>query len=378
MKSPVLTRRFWVSTGAVAAVTLLTQAALPQHAAATGDHHSGPATLPSSPFVTGPPEPGDKGPDDITRLAVDDFDHGRSVVWTAFQNGVPTDGAGGGHSTVAGYDRKTGALIEAIHVTGKVDGLTADPMLHRLIATVNEDNNSALNVIDVVTETVTRYTYSPSPAVSMAGGTDSIAIWNGHIVVAHSNPFDATQATDFEVTLDKATHTAKLKPLFFDDSTAIDAVTHKATTLALTDPDTNSVIPDEAPSFANQLATIGQADGQIVFARHRDDDAGSHFALTVLNLTDNKPGNTPPTDGLAVATADSGTLYVVDATAGTISKLDTTGWPAGTVFIGEPSDNGNPIVGTLNLKTGVITPLGNTFASPKGLLFVPHDEEGDD
>jgi hypothetical protein len=38
---------------------------------------------------------------------------------------------------------------------------------------------------------------------------------------------------------------------------------------------------------------------------------------------------------------------------------------------GEPSDNGNPLIGTLNLFTGQITPLGNTFVSPKGLLFVP-------
>ena len=47
------------------------------------------------------------------------------------------------------------------------------------------------------------------------------------------------------------------------------------------------------------------------------------------------------------------------------------GPPARTVFVGEPNDNGNPLVGTLNLSTGQVTPLGNTFASPKGLLFLP-------
>jgi hypothetical protein len=91
----------------------------------------------------------------------------------------------------------------------------------------------------------------------------------------------------------------------------------------------------------------------------------------VLALTDNKPGNVPPIDGLAVATSDRGTLYVVDAATGTIQALDTSGWRAGTVFVGEPSDNGNPIIGTLNLSTGAIAPLGNSFQSPKGVLFVP-------
>ena len=83
------------------------------------------------------------------------------------------------------------------------------------------------------------------------------------------------------------------------------------------------------------------------------------------------PGNVPPIDGMAVATAGRGTLYVVDNKAGTILALDTSGLPAGTVFVGEPNDNGNPLVGALNLSTGRITPLGNTFASPKGLLFLP-------
>jgi hypothetical protein len=60
-----------------------------------------------------------------------------------------------------------------------------------------------------------------------------------------------------------------------------------------------------------------------------------------------------------------------------IQALDTSGWRAGTVFVGEPNDNGNPIIGTLNLSTGVITPLGKSFRSPKGMLFVPVGEIGD-
>ncbi|HZY70153.1 MAG TPA: hypothetical protein VFF67_04140, partial [Thermoplasmata archaeon] len=66
-----------------------------------------------------------------------------------------------------------------------------------------------------------------------------------------------------------------------------------------------------------------------------------------------------------------GWLFVVDNKAGTIVKLNVTGCTAGTVFLGEPSDNGNPLVGTLNLGTGKITPFTNKFVSPKGLLFVP-------
>lgn len=323
-------------------------------------------------LVSSPP-PGSKGPDDITAMAGEGDHGGHAVIWTAYQNGIGPDGSpAGAQSTVAGYDAHSGRLVTTISVTGKVDGLTADPRRDRLIATVNEDRNSALDVIDVATATVTTYAYSPSPETSDNGGTDSIAVWGDGMFLAHSNPNDTTQPAMYAVALDGASHTAALTPLYFCDSSATDAVTGAAVTLALTDPDTNLVMPADSPRFAGQLALISQGDGQMVFA-----SGDTSPALSVLNLAD-KPTTAfpsgehlPPIDGLAVATADHGTLYAVDAAAGTITALDTKGWKAGTVFVGEPSDTGNPLVGTLDLSTGTITPLPLTFSSPKGLLFLP-------
>jgi hypothetical protein len=350
-------------------------ASLGAGAGAEPTDHAGPATLPMLPFASKAPT-GATGPDDLTRLAVEGLDGGQPLIWTAFQNGIGPDGApAGAQSTVAGFDPSTGALVTTIAVTGKVDGLTADPERGELIATVNEDRNSAFNLIDPATATVTTYAYSPDPATGTTpnGGTDSIAVRDGRIFVTHSNPDDFTQATEYEVTLVNSTHTAKLRSVFFDDSVATDAVSGQPTTLALTDPDTNYVMPDASPRFAGQLATVSQGDGQIIF--------GSKIGkLQVLNLSDPPGLNTPPiVDGLAVATSGAGTLYVVDAKAGVIEALDTSGWPAGTVFVTEPSDNGHPLFGTLDLSTGVITALGNTFQSPKELLFVPaHESERGD
>ena len=341
-------------------------------AAATGQARPATlVTLPATTFVAAPP-PGAKGPDDITSLAVPGVDGGRLVIWTAYQNGINADGTPGTPggptaSTVAGYDAKTGALVATIAVTGKVDGLTAYSAKGRLIATVNEDLNSAFNLIDPASGAVTTYQYSPSPAVSGNGGTDSIAVRGSQILVAHSNPNDTTQPTNYRVRLDNSTHTAFLTPVFANNATATDAVTGQPVTLALTDPDTNGFMPGQSPRFQAQLVTISQGDGQMIFAQ----GLGNRPRLTVLNLSDNVPGNAPPIDGMAVATSGRGTLYVVDNKAGTITALDTRGLPAGTVFVGEANDNGNPLVGTLNLFTGQITPFGNTFANPKGLLFLP-------
>ena len=361
---------------AVASLGLLTlPAASAAGSAAHAASHS--VALPGTTFVPAPPT-GAKGPDDITRLAVDGLDSGRGLIWTAYQNGINPDGTPGTpggptQSTVAGYDPITGSLVRTIDVTGKVDGLTGDPDMGKLIATVNEDSHSALNLIDPETGSVTTYTYHPDPAVSGNGGTDSIAVQNDRIFLAHSNPNDSTQATEYEIHLHPATRTAQLTPVFFDNSGATNAVTGAPVRLGLTDPDTNFLMPRSGERFAGDLATISQADGQIVFASHLRGTAH----LKVLYLTDNQTGNVPPIDGFAVATSERGTLYVVDAKAGTIQALDTSGWGKGTVFVGEPSDNGNPLIGVLNLHTGVITSLGNHFGSPKGLLFVPaHHSEG--
>jgi hypothetical protein len=349
-------------------------AILPSVAASSSSSGSGgPSTLPGTTLVSSPPT-GAKGPDDIAVMAVRGLDGGKALVWTAFQNGINPDGTPGTpggptQSTVAGYDPSTGALVRVIQVTGKVDGLTAFPKMGALIATVNEDDHSAFNLVFPAIGAVATFAYSPDPAVNGNGGTDSIALVGGSIYVAHSNPNDVTQPTDYLVSLQRSTSTltANLSPVFYDNSMATNALTGATVQLALTDPDTNFAMPKQSPMYAGDLATVSQADGEIVFASH----LGHSPQLTVLPLTDNKAGNVPPIDGLAVATSNSGTLYVVDAAAGTIQALDTTGWAAGTVFVGEPSDNGNPIIGTLNLSTGVITPLGNTFQSPKGLFFVP-------
>src|ERR1700722_10618295 len=114
--------------------------------AATGPAPTtGPSTLPSTNLVPGPPT-GASQPDDLTSLAVPGVDGGLPVLWTEFQNGVNPDGTPGPggvtNSTVAGFDASTGTLVKSFSVPGHVDGLTADPFLHQLIATTNEDANS--------------------------------------------------------------------------------------------------------------------------------------------------------------------------------------------------------------------------------------------
>ena len=331
----------------------------------------GSATLPSTLLVSGPPS-GASGPDDLTYLPPRDDHSGNGTLWTQYQNGVGPDGSpspsGATRSTIAGYDVGSGALLTTITVPGHVDGLTADPSAGELLATSNEDANSAFYVIHPWAGSIVRFNYTPSPQAGANGGTDSIALWQGGMYVSHSNPNDTTQATVFELQLDWYGHAARLHPVFWDDSVARFEPAGTSGHLALTDPDSNYVMPSSSPGFAGDLATISQGDGRLIFAGPHGHRAPG---LVQLNLTDNVSGNLPPIDGIAEATADAGTLYVVDAKAETITALSTNGWSQGTLFVGEPRDNGNPLVGTLSLSTGKISPLANPFESPKGMVFLP-------
>ena len=339
----------------------------------TANDPSSPRSLTGTTLVSAPPS-GLSGPDDLTWLSVPGIEGGQPLLWTEYQNGIQPNGEpsskGATTSNLVAYDPYTGTVIRNIAVKGHVDGLSADPALGKLLVTSNEDANSTFNVVDPLTSTVTTFQYSPDPIKSGNGGTDSVAVLNGHIYVAHSNPNDVTVPAMYEVNLDYTSLTAYILPVFYCNSTATNSFTGALTHLGLTDPDTNLVLPNATPRFGGQIAQVSQGDGQIIFV-----SISAPYApyLTVMNVTDNKHGIVPPIDGMAVATSNSGTLFVVDSKAGTIQALNTTGFAAGTMFIDEPSDNGNPLVGTLNLTTGVITPFNNQFQSPKGMLFVPNN-----
>jgi hypothetical protein len=69
------------------------------------------------------------------------------------------------------------------------------------------------------------------------------------------------------------------------------------------------------------LAQVSQADGQIVLVDHPD---RPDPALTRLNLANRgAPSSRPPVDDITVATADQGTLYVTDPTAGKVTASPT-------------------------------------------------------
>ncbi|MFI6684458.1 hypothetical protein [Streptomyces sp. NPDC050485] len=376
------------SLGVLSAVTALSAVAVPAamaNEAAPASKHDAPAGthLKLTLFAAAPT--GYKSPDDLTRLG--------DVLYVAYQNNAAADGTPAGSKTdIVGFDVKTGKALRHWVLPGRVDGLTADPRNHRLLATVNEDLNSSLYTITPTRTSgiVQHYNYSPSPAQTGSdgtnGGTDALSVGaNGTVYVAHSNPdtsLPGANNTAATYTLKLSGSTAKLTPLYGVNDTA--AVINPAkgapakAKLGLTDPDSNRWVPGRD---GGTLIQDAQADSKLVYVSDLD---AQHPTVRQLNLvnakTPSKGAATPQLDDIEPVSGD-GTLFVVDSAAGKIYKADTKGVRPGTLFASQPKPKdgdlpNDPALAVVDQRTGVVTHLdvNVTLQSPKGLLFVPGDQ----
>jgi hypothetical protein len=312
-------------------------------------------------------------PDDIATLG--------GNLYVGFQNGVGPQGepapSGNLDSTLVEFT-PAGHVIKQWDVTGKIDGLGADPAAKQVIATVNEDANSSLYTVSG--GTVTHYTYKPSKLPHL-GGTDAVSVYAGKILISASSPGTlgkppASAPAVYVVTLNTSAKTAAVAPFFAINATATGVNAPNAgkkVTLALTDPDSNEIVPSGSPSFGGDFMLNAQADQQLIFS----DSTGTN--LHVLKIS-------KPVDDTAFATSASGSLYTSDSNANAVDAI-TGSLKPGTAYTAiSPCNAANapPVVcpnppkwplnslGSINLKTGAVSAVTiSGVVAPKGMIFIP-------
>ena len=292
-------------------------------------------------------------PDDITRLG--------NNIYVAFQNGVGPMGepssSGATASTIQQYslDGTPGASWT---ITGKIDGMAADEAGQRLLVTTDEDANSSFHAVTPAAgaDAVKDYAYT---GMTHGGGTDTATIYQGKIFITASNPADSTGPAVYQATLSGST--AALTPVFADNATAAVANTGSTgtTTLALTDPDSATVVPAESPRFQSQFVLASQGDQQLIFADH----AGTpQQSLQVLNLNQQ-------VDDTAFATTSKQTLWITDPDHNSVLSVSGP-FAAGQALSTVTPDTAPDYLASLDLSTGSLTPIpGLSSVHPKGLLF---------
>lgn len=243
-------------------------------------------------------------PDDITKLG--------NHIFVGFQNGVGPQGEassdGNLDSTIVEL-KMNGDPVAQWNIHGKADGVTADPETGLIIATVNEDANSSVYTIDpdgaLPAHQVKHYQYNePLPH---NGGTDAISVYDGKILISASAPGttgapapQATYPAADPVGFDPKTLVATVTPLFDDEDRATvanrqDPNFGKSVALALTDPDSNEVVPWGA-RFGGDFMLTSQGDQEQIYLSGA---GGPHQRLHVLSLSQS-------VDDTAWPTADRG------------------------------------------------------------------------
>jgi hypothetical protein len=320
-----------------------------------------------------------RDPDDISRWGND--------LFVGFQNGVGPQGQastdGNRDSTVVEFTL-SGSVVAQWDVAGKTDGVTADPGLG-VLATVNEDAHSSLYLINPTTVgPATHFSYSE--ALPHHGGTDAISIDHGKILISASAPGTTGTAAPqsiypavYTATLHASSKIATVTPLFYDENSATDenvgaAKDGTTTKLALTDPDSNEIVPSGA-RFAGDFMLTSQGDKEQIYVGA---PGTSHQSLSVISLSQS-------VDDTAWPTTTTGSLYSTDSTNDAVDLITGTfalnepmvavtpcganGAPATCPATGYPAD----YLATMNAKTGEITPVtmtGATYIPEGGLAFV--------
>jgi hypothetical protein len=325
-------------------------------------------------------QPGGKGatkteslsqPDDIVTLG--------GNLYVGFQDGVGSQGeastSGNLDSTLLEFT-PSGSVVKQWDVKGKIDGMGTDSATGQVLATVNEDSNSSLYAVSG--GTLTHYTYASS--LPHLGGTDAIATYNGKILISASAPGTAGKAPAsapavFVVTLNAGTKTASVAPFFADNAvaTGVNAPNAgKQVTLALTDPDSNGLVPSGSPKFAGDFMLNSQGDEELIFS------GASGKNLQVLKISNS-------VDDTAWATSASGTLYTTDSSNDTVDAITGTFTPGTAYTAVTPCNAGSAptncpapgyaanSLGTIDLTTGKVSNVAalSGLVTPKGMVFVP-------
>jgi hypothetical protein len=161
-----------------------------------------------------------------------------------------------------------------------------------------------------------------------------------------------------------------LQPVLNGNAKATDIATGGTVSLNLTDPDSMTIDP------RGNIVLDSQADSELILIRRPMTDEQTVGRLGITSPVSGPGGATITLDDTTFASKPKAPLLVTDVGADTIYRIDsaTFGFEPGVAY--SASDTLG-LVGTLNLDTGVVSPIVTGFSSARGLLFVSRDDEGD-
>jgi hypothetical protein len=277
-------------------------------------------------------------------------------VFVGYGDGHAPDGTDGKNSQVVQY-HSDGTVAYTYTVPGHSDGLKIDPSTHLLWALQNEDSNANLVVIDPVSHNQKQFSFGPT---LHGGGYDDIVFRGCKVYISASNPAKNPNNGPAIVTARIDGNMVHVDPFLSGQASAIDVPTDATVQLNLQDPDSMTLDPQ------GNIVLDSQADQQLIIVSGPGSDSQQ-----VLRLPLSYPasGRSTPVevDDTAFTTSTEGYILFADKNLNTVYKLTKKTFAPGVAYT---AADGGPFVGTIDLTTGVITPIVTGLQSPGGLVFV--------
>ncbi len=313
------------------------------------------------------PLAGNTGPDTVVYTG--------GSVFVAYGNQASTDGTavttGNPDSTIAEYN-VNGGLMRQWSILGHTEGLRVDPSTGLLWANQNEDSASTLAIFNpnstaagaIPTSDIYHY---PVPSAH-AGGHDDIAFYNGNAYVVNSSP-DYTNPNPPTVNNHFAVEQVSVsggvlhtQGVLAGTALATNVQSGKTVTLNVDDPDSLTL------DAHGNLAFMDESNNQIDIIHSPGTSSQTVHQLLLYNSS----GQLTNIDDAAWATG-AGSMLISDNSGGAIYKLSGPNIQNDSAFTVSP---GSGTVGSLNLTTGVITPVVTGLGKPHGIDFLPSNAGG--
>ncbi|HEY2036118.1 MAG TPA: hypothetical protein VGG96_03820, partial [Steroidobacteraceae bacterium] len=249
------------------------------------------------------------------------------------------------------------ALVHTFTVHGHNDGLKVDPYSRLLWALQNEDRNPNLVIIDPESGSQREYTFGATPH---GGGYDDLVFRDCKTYISASNPANNPNAEPAIVSVRVDGDMVSVAPILMGNAAAIDLPTGKSVTLNLQDPDSMTLNP------LGDIVLDSQADQMLIVVTHPGTRLQQALRLPLSYQGTN--GLTPvETDDTVFVTSSQGYILFADKNLNEVFKLSRAAFSPGQAYT---AADGGPFVGTLDMTSGVVTPVVTGVSGPGGMQFV--------
>ena len=304
----------------------------------------------------GAPSNGSTAPDSIAVLG----DH----VFVGYGDGHDPAGIDNKNSEIIEY-RMDGTIVHIYSVPGHSDGLKVDPSTHLLWALQNEDANANLVIINPETHAQKLYTFS---SAAHGGGYDDIVFRGCKAYISASNPANSPNAGPAIVSAKLEGNIVEVTPVLFGNANAIDVPTDTTIQLNLQDPDSMTLDPQ------GNIVLDSQGDQELIIVSN---PGTSNQRVLHLPLSYVAPAGVTPVevDDTAFVASTEGFILFADKKLNTVFSLNKNAFVPGAAYT---AADGGPFVGTIDMTTGIITPIVTGLGNPGGLVFVntsKHDRD---